>query len=614
MGYSQNMSIGNQNLYSELKLKEEKRQQKISSYLKSKPKREKNFKRGIKDYEIFDVINDKPVYISTHNLNAAKGTKTSALQPGGSLNLSLTGNGYTVGVWDSGIAETSHQEFTAEEVSKIEPEPFKEVTDHATHVSGTIAALGTNSAALGMAANAKIKSFDWTNDSSELINAANDNENPIFFSNHSYGFPIYNDDGEQNITAENIGAYTGIARDWDNIAFQNKNLLIVGSGGNEGNTTYEGGMLLNYDKLTGTKTAKNNLVVANANPNFNPLTQQLTGFPINSSSSQGPTDDLRIKPDIAGDGTNVFSSITNNNYANYSGTSMASPNVCGSLVLLHQHYVNLFNKIPKSATIKALACHTAVDDATTAGPDPKFGWGLLDVKAAAELVSATSFGNALIEEKTLIQNEIYSTSVTTNGSSKLTVSICWIDPPGPIFNNGANNQTPVIINDLDVRVKKNGVVYYPWKLKLNDTNFSNERADNIVDNYEKIEIDNPEAGTYTIEVSHKGNLTNPDLAPLVLPKYQEYSIIISGDNINFPLSNNKIFASKIGIYPNPVNNGLISIVGLEDNLPIEIRNTLGQILWTGFSGNKIDVSGLKNGLYFINVVNDVKAGSFIVRN
>ncbi len=614
LGYSQNMSVGNQKLLSELTRKEEKRRDRITSYLNAQPAKEKSFKRGQKDYEIFDIVDDKPIYIATDNLNSAKGTKTIALQPGGSLNLSLTGEGYTIGVWDSGVAESTHQEFTTDEVSKIEPEASKEAKDHATHVTGTIAALGTNSAAVGMARSAKIKSFDWTNDKSELVTAANDNEKPIYFSNHSYGFPIYNDDGEQNVSAENIGAYTSSARDWDNIAFQNKNLLIVGSAGNEGTTSYEGGMFPNYDKLTGTKTAKNSLVVANANPDFHPLTQQLTGFPINNGSSQGPTDDLRVKPDIAGDGTNVFSSINNNDYTNYSGTSMASPNVCGSLVLLHQHYVNLFNQVPKSATLKAIACHTAVDDEATVGPDPKFGWGLLDAKAAAELITAKSNGNAFIEEKILNQNESFSTTITANGTAKLTVSICWIDPPGPIFNNGANDQTPVLMNDLDVKVEKNGVTYYPWKLTLNETGFSNEHGNNVVDNYEKIEIENPEAGTFTITVSHKGNLTNPDLAPLVFPKYQEYSIVVSGDNINFPLSNKKIFASHIGIYPNPVENGIISILGLENNLPIEIRNTLGQIVWTGVSSNKIDVSRLTSGLYFLKVLNQGKTGSFIVQN
>jgi|TARA_X000000950_G_C13887910_1_gene649637 serine protease AprX len=613
---AQSLSDGNKRLLAEYNAKNEVRKSRINSYLKNHPDKKKQFLRNNKDYLLYDVRNGKPVYVVTDNLNSAKGTKTIRLQPGGSLGLSLSGENYYIGVWDSGVVEDTHQEFSGGSAEKLQTEGTANATNHATHVAGTIAAYGTQNAAKGMAYNANIKSFDWNQDYSELINAANDENTPIYFSNHSYGFPIFNYRGEQNISSEEIGAYTSVAQLWDGGAFENKKLLIVDSAGNEGTTGYEGGMLGNYDKLTGTKTAKNNLVVANANPSFHPLSQELTGFPINGGSSQGPTDDLRIKPDIAGDGTFVYSSVLNNEYSTYSGTSMASPNVCGSLVLVHEYYFNVLNEIPNAATIKGIALHTASDDSTTPGPDPIFGWGLTDAEASAVLISSVNTGSSLIEERTLNQNEEYSFNITVQNGDKLAASISWTDPPGPIFNASLNNQTPVLMNDLDLRIIKDGQEFFPWKLELGQTSITAVKSDNAVDNFEKVEIDFPQAGTYTIKVSHKGNLSNPAQPPLQQPKYQEYTLIVYGDGVSVPLNNGKLYMDTLTIYPNPIQNGMLHIYGFDKEVFAQIRSVSGQLQWKGATNSTIDISHLKNGLYFISIDDKgaVKTGKFIIAN
>ncbi|MBR4420126.1 MAG: leucine-rich repeat protein, partial [Clostridia bacterium] len=54
-------------------------------------------------------------------------------------------------------------------------------------------------------------------------------------------------------------------------------------------------------------------------------------------SSWGPTSDLKIKPEITAHGGDIYSAVPGGGYDYQSGTSMASPNMCGAIVLLRQH-------------------------------------------------------------------------------------------------------------------------------------------------------------------------------------------------------------------------------------------------------------------------------------
>lgn len=54
-------------------------------------------------------------------------------------------------------------------------------------------------------------------------------------------------------------------------------------------------------------------------------------------SSWGPTPDLKLKPEITAHGGNILSAIPGNKYNTLSGTSMASPNMCGAIVLIRQY-------------------------------------------------------------------------------------------------------------------------------------------------------------------------------------------------------------------------------------------------------------------------------------
>lgn len=57
-------------------------------------------------------------------------------------------------------------------------------------------------------------------------------------------------------------------------------------------------------------------------------------------SSWGVTLDLKLKPEIAAPGGNIYSAVLNNGYANMSGTSMASPHMAGLSALAKQYIMS----------------------------------------------------------------------------------------------------------------------------------------------------------------------------------------------------------------------------------------------------------------------------------
>ena len=312
------LSDANKALYNELNSAQIQREERIVLYLLNHNIKRRYYSKNGGVSEIRDIVNGKPIYVSTDNADASNATKTNQLQVGGALGLDLDGTGMLVGVWDGGPVQKTHPEFAdASGVSRVTVVEFQDTdgdnveSAHGTHVAGTISAKGVDPAAKGMATNVKIRSYNFNNDKVEMLAAVTDATNPLILSNHSYGL------GVDNFVDSNqwfMGAYVQESRNLDELAFNNPKYLSVHSAGNDGITSYVGGLVSGYDKLTGDKTSKNNLVIANASPTVFFGTLNLS---INSGSSQGPTDDLRVKPDIAADGTNLYSPVPTNAYATF---------------------------------------------------------------------------------------------------------------------------------------------------------------------------------------------------------------------------------------------------------------------------------------------------------
>ena len=484
--------------------------------------------------------------------------------PGAASNLNLSGSDDNMtnklGVWDEGSPLLTHKEFTGRITQK---DNAKEVVTHSTHVAGIVMSKGLNPLAKGMSYNVKgILDYDWNSDLSEMSAAA---ANGLLISNHSYGTVTgwnYNSDssrwefnGRVNEKEDyRFGLYDYDAQVQDSIAYNAPNYLIIAAAGNNrtsvgpavGQTYWrrnETGRMINagarpadissndsYGSISTDKNAKNVLTVA-AVYGIPSEYSKKEDVVISNFSSFGPTDDGRIKPDIAAQGVSVYAPIATNDssYGYLSGTSMAAPGAAGSLLLLqelsHRFTLNGAPRILKSATVKGLAIHTANEAGFYPGPDYKYGWGLLNIAEAAQVLN-TAFTNNnsassphFVYENTLLNGASQSYSFTASGTRPVKATIVWTDVKGT-SSDVLNDANPELVNDLDLVITQGTKTFNTWNLSPGSPDNQAFKGVNSIDNVEKVEVDTSLVGTvYTVTVKHKGTLDRGQ---------QNYSLMISG--------------------------------------------------------------------------------------
>lgn len=573
------------------------KKQKIDNFLNKNPEILKRYEKDDVIYEIADISPfGTPIYYKTLNEGSSKTIQASSLYTGGELGLEINGENMVAGVWDAGLVLPTHVEFAGGKITV--GDGVQKVNSHSTHVAGTIAAKGIDPKAKGIAPESSIISYDWKNDFDEMSNFA---ANGYLVSNHSYGQGTI-DNNKFVLPTLYFGSYMQSAYEADLVTYANKNYQIVQAAGNDrANAWYINPHKKGYELITSTAVSKNVLTVAAVEELLNytkPSDVKMSTF-----SSPGPTDDGRIKPNISAKGVKVYSTYDNpdnKSYIELPGTSMATPAITGAVLLLQQHYKNLNAVYMRSATVRGLLQHTALEAGAFDGPDYSFGWGLANVKASAEAITNNK-NTSLVEENILENNKTYTKIISIEDDKKpLIVSISWTDLPAKNYNFDETDPDIVyLVNDLDVRVTDpSGKIYYPWKLDGKKPWLSATQGDNIVDNFERIDIPNPKKGIYTITVSHKGNLQEIDASGNQIIGNQEYSLIITSSGLNLnPKAPLKLEANQL--YPNPAKD--ILNIFIKSAGKYEIYDVTGKFIQSGelLEGeNTIKVSNLSAGVYF----------------
>ncbi len=525
-----------------------------------------------------DVVNGIPIFVAALNNEAALTTGASKIQSGLS-GLDLQGEGILIGVWDEGSVK-DHIELG----NRVLTKEVNNDETHATHVTGTLIATGLNANAKGMAPKATVTNWFFDNDLAEMTALAKPDESSLLLSNHSYGTVtgwtkingVWNWTGDPSIAPDEdyrFGLYGTKAAALDQLANLAPYYTIVWAAGNDRGEPGDGSRPpdcnggTGYDCIIPESVAKNIITIGAINklPTYTgPSSVVMSTF-----SSWGPTDDGRIKPDLVGAGVSLFSLSADgtDTYGFLSGTSMATPNVTGSLALLHELYSKLHAGAKmKSATLKALAIHSAKEAGLLPGPDYTYGWGLLDAEAAAKLLVNQDGINTIVREDKLINNINYELTLNPKANQKMTATLVWNDPAAEPLDQILDPTQLMLVNDLDMRlVAENGSLYYPWLLDPSTPSVQAIKGDNYRDNVEKLEFNLPEAKPYKLVISHKGELKDGSQDFSLIIKYQSALSTSKtlywvgdegdwGDNTNWSLSSG---GSPALIIPGPEDHVII---------------------------------------------------------
>ncbi len=518
----------------------------IQQYLKKNPETRITFSKNHTVYLLVDVNeNGIPLFMKSDNAQVASSLNVPQLRTGGSLGINLLGTGIRLGTWESGKVRGDHLELVGR-VTQMDA--ASTLDDHATHTSGTMIASGVNANAKGMAPEATLSAFDFSNDVSEMTSQARPDQTSLLLSNHSYGFVAgwefdgtswsWRGDPAISTTIDyKFGFYDSQSASWDAIAVNAPYYLIVKASGNDRGDAGDGskpadGAPNGFDCISTFGVAKNILTVGAVNKLIGGYTSP-TSVVMSSFSSWGPTDDGRIKPDIVAPGVNVFSSFASSTtaYSSISGTSMATPAVTGTLALLQQLHKSLNSgSFMKSATLKALVLHTAREAGANPGPDYAYGWGLLDAEAAAKVIINKDNQNIYMQEGVLTSGQAFEINLSPKANTKITATLVWTDPAGTPVAPALNPSTRMLVNDLDLRLVDDAVpavTQFPWTLNPASPSAGAIRtADNNRDNVEKIEFDTPQPRNYKIRVTNKGTLVGGP---------QAFSLILTYSSVVDPL-------------------------------------------------------------------------------
>lgn len=566
-----------------------------------------------------EELNNVEYYVTYNNTATISSIQTARVQKlhnGTAIGKTIKGENIIYGVWDGAQPLATHQNLGVSRVTFKDGEGLsggaQTSINHATHVSGTIMGNGLSKIfARGIAPLADLWSNTWENDLAEMALEASEG---LLISNHSYGI---NNRAYVNLPGF-FGRYGGLSKQIDEITYNANMYLPVYAAGNDRNGLYIGGTLVylnpskdGYDLLTHERVGKNPVVVAAVYgiTNYVVETDGSNNVEMTNFSQWGPTDDFRIKPDISAKGVSVYSS-TGTGVANYSvlsGTSMAAPAVTGVFGLwqqIHNEYwpsANNNSGFMRAASLKALMAHTASKAGDSEGPDPKFGWGLINAEKGALVLKQATENTVLFKEFNLLNYQQYEFDIILDGSQPLIATISWTDPASEIVAS-SEDSTPVLINDLDMRVLRvdTNEVFHPWKLNKSWSNIYAYKGDNDVDPIEKIEYYDPISGTapagaYKVFVNHKNSLQNEN---------QDFSLIISGGIVssNLTLDKDEFDKFEIKLYPNPTSE-FLNITDI-DFTSIEIFDV---------SGKKINVNSITQDGQFTQIdVRNLASGYYIV--
>ncbi len=278
--------------------------------------------------------------------------------------------------------------------------------------------------------------------------------------------------------------------------------------------------------ITSPKEAKNTIAVGSSR-NFRVGNIDT----LSSFSSRGPAVDGRIFPTISAPGEEIASSRndlggscstaiggTSNLYAFCSGTSMASPQVAGALVLATEWWRDFnLGANPSPAMAKALLVNSAVDMGAADRPNNNEGWGRISIERMIAPANPTLYRDQ--EVVFADPGEFFNLTVSpVNPAQPVQITVAWTDAAGAI---GAN---PALVNNLDLSVVDGGNTYLGNRFNAGWSIIGG--AADTLHNLENVYIQNPDGGAIDITVS-ASNIAGDGVLGNADPTDQNFALVCS---------------------------------------------------------------------------------------
>ncbi len=434
---------------------------------------------------------------------------------------------------------------------------------HGTHVAGIAAGAG-NGSSQGVAVNASIMAIKvldnngggYDSDVATAINWAVQNGANVISLSLGVNRSLYTDcyDSLMSLAVDNA---------------TDNNVVVVVSAGNSGSAA---------DTIGAPGCAKTAITVGSVNDGSSGATP-VDG--IVSTSSRGPANDNRTKPDITAPGKWIKSTVPTNNYCTgsglyelcddssyltISGTSMAAPFISGVAALIINKFNETHGYMPEPARVKAIIM-TAVN---TTGMERDgyyqrnnhYGAGRMDVMEAMRLLDKT-------RNDSLSQGQQKSFSIFVQNPD-LKVTLYWPE------NSTTRNNLDLIVGNAT-------------------HNFTNPTDSN--DTVEQVFLSNITNGTWTISI----NGTN-------IIGTQKYFIVFS-QHISSPMWKNNISTKPSGAIYAPQQNYSFQIFWNDTSLGTAgVSHAIFQLGATNYSKNSNPAVQNSSGTFWINMT-DVAAGT-----
>jgi hypothetical protein len=467
----------------------------------------------------FEGLNTWAEYVETSNADVqSTQSRANVIKSSNHGGLGLSGEGVIIGMGDAIYQGETHVDLRGRRVD-LEPGLGNNgsFSYHGNHTASIAAGNGAIRPRFeGLAPEATVYSMR-TGDHFSLGLQQTD---PMVISSNSWNSsdPVYGGD-----FYENKGRYNIKSQAIDLLLRNERTLLSVFSAGNSGGR--HSGYPDDYLTLNPSYgSAKNTLVVG----------RQWQPQYFFTSSSYGPARDGRIKPDIIAQ-NQVYSATAFNDYASMQGSSQSTPAISGIAALLYEHYRNLYaGSNPDGALIKSILMNTA-DYLVDAGPTYAAGYGTVNARRAAEVVTSTQFTVASVENGNT--NDVIITVPPDIGGksiSKMKVMLYWTDKEASPYASKA------LVNNLDLEVNGAGSSHLPWVLDSTRTNVElpATRGVDSLNNTEQVLIESPASGTYTATISG----TEVPFGPQEF--YLVYSFVLDELVITHPLEGDAFFSGQ----------------------------------------------------------------------